>query len=690
MTDKFLIERVSQYLDKMGKYYLNEDLLEENSEIEDEENILPEKDNTPHLRHFTVNELHSDYDHEHNVQANLVGQNDYVPFGELTKTLKESVENHPENEKRLVFRAESPVGKAHGLVVPRHMWEGNAPREGAKKTPQLGMRARNEMRARVYGSEPRSPLSLPKIETMHKSALDEHFKKPIDEQIRLERESIDRLHRAGHLDSKDTTDPGEKTDTVQVETDEQGRNFVARSSKRVAGHALYTSGAGNSETHHVINVCRGQTEGCGGGVDAENIADTSKGACFAPKSEGQYVNAAVRRAAQTQAYHDPAMTNDWLLAHTHSLRQHAAAADEGRTYNPKKPDNPFSKKASTPKRFLFRPNVLDESDVSSRHVMKHLNRQRRVMGKSTIVGNSYGKTNELHDPENDYHVTFSNTGPKTKHGKKISENVQRDAVRVSETVTATNKSDVDKVNDQGNKVPPKNSYVVSNIKRGSELDNQFRNSVKAARYWTKGREQTELSDKEKGEGSEAHYDGNGQRTTPENSHYGHITLNGRRYDYQKQHVLHPRYVPVKISKKGGKTEQHLIPTDSRFKDNDFLPKERFKSRNGKAAGALLVTTPTTSTTDDQHHSNFTHDFNENHIRQAQEGDGTIDIDHPHDQETARVGGEYVSPTLAKQRIAMNKKIEKIKSEKMKAANQTMTEEFVRRRVTSILSRLERS
>lgn len=684
MTNKVLIERVSHYLDKMGKYTLNEDLLlEEADEQEDEENIVPQKDDTPHLHTFTVNELHDDYDQEHNVQANLFGQNDYIPFGEsqVTNLVVESVEDHPENEKRLVFKADTPSGKAHGLVVPRHMWEGNAARSGdnaLKKSPQLGMRERNEMRASVYGHEHRDPLSLPQIEDMHKKTLEAHFKKPIHEQIAAERQSIDRLHRAGHLDSKDTTDPGEKTDTVQVETDEKGRNFVARSSKRIAGHALYTSGSGANQKHHILNVCRGQTEGCGGGVDAENVADTSNGTCFAPKSEAQYVNAAVRRAAQTQAYHDPAMTNDWLLAHTHSLRQHAAAADEGRKYNPKKPENPFSKKATTPKRFLFRPNVLDESDVSSRHVMKHLNTQRKAMGKPTIVGNSYGKTNELHDPENDYHVTFSNTGPKTKHGKKITENVLRDATRVAETVTATNKSGVHKTNEQGNNVPPKNSYVVSNIKRYSDTDNQFREHVKSARYWTKGREANQLSDKEKSEGPEGHFDGNGQTTTPESAHYGHVTLNGRRYDYQRQHVLHPRYVPVKVTKRGGKVEHHMIATDSRFKDDEYLPKERFKSKNGKNAGALLITTPTTSTTDDQHHSNFTHDFNEKHIKQAKEGNGTIDIDHPHEQEAAMKGGEYVSPTLAKQREKMKKKIEKLK-----AAKAVVAESFVRDRLKNI-------
>jgi hypothetical protein len=102
-----------------------------------------------------------------------------------------------------------------------------------------------------------------------------------------------------------------------------------------------------------------------------------------------------------------------------------------------------------------------------------------------------------------------------------------------------------------------------------------------------------------------HFGPNGKPTTPEDAHYGHTTIVGddkvaRRYDYQKQHILHPRLVNVperKKNKKTGKMEtvDHMIPTDSRFMDTEFLPKNRFKSKNGKEAGHILMTTPTEST-----------------------------------------------------------------------------------------------
>ena len=91
--------------------------------------------------------------------------------------------------------------------------------------------------------------------------------------------------------------------------------------------------------------------------------------------------------------------------------------------------------------------------------------------------------------------------------------------------------------------------------------------------------------------------------TPEKSHYGHSVVNGNRYDYQKQHILHPRLVQVGNNEDG---TPHMIPTDSRFKDEEFLPKKRFKTKNGKLAGAILMTTPTHSTSNHLHHSSFTH------------------------------------------------------------------------------------
>jgi hypothetical protein len=388
----------------------------------------------------------------------------------------------------------------------------------------------------------------------------------------------------------------------------------------VAGHALYTSGHGSHQVHHVLNTCPGQTEGCGGGKDENGIVDTSKGTCFAPNAESQYVNASVRRACHEQAKHDPAMTRDWILAHTGSLRKAAKTADKNN------------------ERLLFRPNVVDETDTSSRHVLRHLNEQRQAEDKPPIIANSYGKTNELHDPENGYYVTHSNVGPKTKHGQSIAENISRDKARVRNTIYAADNQG-DFKNEQGNKTPPKNSYMVTNVQRDSPFDREMQKTITHAKYWSAPRELNELSAMERDEGNEGHYDGKGRPTTPEKAHYGHMVFENRRYDYQKQHILHPRLVQVGTNDDG---TPHMIPTDSRFQDNKFLPKNRFKTRNGKDAGAILMTTPTTSTSHALHHTSFTHDVNPAHLEYAKRNNGEYEIDPPLQQEFAR-GKEYVPP-----------------------------------------------
>lgn len=565
---------------------------------------------------------------EQHIQDKLFGMNDYVPFLRSKyslneSTLVESVEDHPDNPKRLIFHGIGRGGDASGIVVPRHMWE------GSKKTGFAGVNARNTLRGDVYGHEHRPPLTLGQIEKEHVKTLSEHFSKPKAEQIVAEKAAIERLQRAKHLDSGNTTDEGEKTDTVKHEFDSAGRSFVAASSKGVAGHALYTSGSGDNQQHHILNTCPAQTKGCGGGVDANNIADTMKGTCFAPKAESQYVGASVRRATHEQAKHDPAMTNDWILAHAHSLRNKALAADKKNV------------------RFLFRPNVVDETDRSSRHVIKYLNAQRAQENRPPIVANSYGKTNELHDPENNYYVTHSNTGPKVKHGASIAENISRDNQRVRATILATEgRSGRDITNDNGNPTPPKGSYMVTNMKRNSDLDGLFQQNVTHVKYWTAGREHHELSQDERIEGPEGHFDGSGAPTTPDKAHYGHMTINDRRYDYQKQHVLHPRMVTVGKNKDG---TPHSIPTDSRFKDEEVLTdqlnkagKERFRSKNGKLPGPILITTPTESTSNDQHHSAFTHAVDMSTIEHAKTHNGEYEIDSPHAQEAAR-NREYVPP-----------------------------------------------
>jgi hypothetical protein len=521
------------------------------------------------------------------------------------------------NPKRILFSAKGH-GDVQGIVVPRHMWEGST---GAGRKVE-GMKDINKARAEVYGSEKRAPLTIGQVGKAHKEHLKEHFAKPMEQQIADEKEALGRLRKAKHIGhGSNTLDESEKLDTVRHERDPEGRAYVGFASKGVAGHSLYTSGHGEHEEHHAINTCPGQTVGCGGGHDKHGIIDTSKGTCFAPNAESQYVNAAIRRASHEQAKHDPKMTKDWILAHTHSLRNAANTADKKNLVT------------------LFRPNVVDETDVSSRHVIKGLNKQRKADDKPLIVANSYGKTNELHDPENGYHVTHSNVGPKTKHGSSIAENISRDRQRIRSTIGATDASGRDFVNEEGDKTPPKNSYLVTDVKRNSPLSKEMERHIKHAKYWSAGRHPKELAPEEHEEGEEGHYNGKGESVPEHKSHYGHMTFEGKRYDYQRQHILHPRLVQV------GKNEDgtpHMIPTDSRFKDEEFLPKNRYMTKNGKKAGAILMTTPTESTSNHLHHSSFTHHVNEGHVARAKKNNGEYEIDSPLHQVMSE-GKEYVAP-----------------------------------------------
>lgn len=536
------------------------------------------------------------------------------PQGQMPAMAKGGSLQGDASSTRTLVKAEGPGG-VKGIMVPRHMLEGS-PKSGVE-----GMHELNKARAKVYGAENRDPLTLKKMGEIHKQTLAEHFQKPIEQQMKDERDALERLRAAKHIGkTANTLDESEKLDTVRHETDEEGRTHVGYASKGVAGHALYTSGFGKNAKHHVLNTCPGQTTGCGGGVDEKGIVDTKKGTCFAPNAESQYPAAAVRRAAHAQAKHDPAMTQDWILAHTGSMRHAANLADKKN------------------QRMLFRPNVVDETDVSSRHVIRHLNEQRKEAGKPSIIANSYGKTNELHDPENGYHVTHSNVGPKVKKGQEISENIARDRQRVRNTIMAAdNKGDFK--NEQGNLTPPKGSYMVTDVKRGSPLAKQMEKHITHAKYWSTGREEHELTPEEKAEGAEGHFGANGKPTTPDKAHYGHTTVNGRRYDYQKQHILHPRLVQVGKNNDG---TPHMIPTDSRFKDIEFLPKNRFKTKNGKEAGHILMTTPTESTSNLGHETPFTHHVGLEHIKHAQNNNGEYEIDNPMEQEKAR-GKEYTQP-----------------------------------------------
>ena len=553
-----------------------------------------------------------------------------------TDDMKDEMQEKDTGTRELV-KAEGSGG-VKGIVVPHHMLHGRSwvSAKTGKTVVVPGMNEINKSRAKAYGSENRDPMTIGEVGKLHEKTLADHFAKSHKQQLADEKEALGRLQAAKHIHSgADTLDKSEKLDTVNHEYDEQGRSFTGLASKGVAGHALYTSGHGDNEKRHVLNTCPGQTAGCGGGTDKDGIVDTSKGTCFAPNAESQYVHAAVRRACHEQAKHDPAMTKDWILAHTGALREASRKADR------------------VNKRLLFRPNVVDETDVSSRHVIRHLNEQRKEVGKPPIVANSYGKTTELHDPENGYYVTHSNVGPKVKKGASIAENIARDQQRVRQTILGTkNKKGDDLVNAQGNVTPPKGSYMVTDVKRYSPFDKKMQGAITHAKYWSTGRAEHELSDDEKNEKEEGHFDGNGKPTTPDKAHYGHTTTTddkgGKlRYDYQKQHILHPRLVNVPERKKNKKTGEmetvdHMIPTDSRFKDEDYLPKDRYKTKTGKFAGHILMTTPTESTDNVGHQTSFTHHVGEHHIEHALKNKGEYEIDHPKDQEES-AGKEYITP-----------------------------------------------
>ena len=520
----------------------------------------------------------------------------------------------PSTEKRVTVAA-SGSGGVKGIVVPKHLIEGN-PKAGAE-----GLKNMMDARAKVYGEEHREPLNLGQMGKIHKQTLEEHFAKPLAEQKNAEQEALNKIRSAKFIKhNKDTLDESEKLDTVEHEHDDQGRSHVGYASKGIAGHALFPKGHGDDMDYKVINTCPGQTEGCGGGKSAEGIVDTKQGTCFAPNAESQYAAAVSRRAGHAIAKHDPAMTRDWIIAHTGSMRNAANRADKQN------------------KRMLYRPNVVDETDVSSRHVIRHLNDQRKMDDKPPIIANSYGKTNELHDPENGYHVTHSNVGPKVKKGQEISENVARDKARVRNTVMAADNQG-DFKNEQGNKTPPKGSYMVTDVKRGSPMAKKMEGAITHAKYWTTGRPESELSHEEREEGPEGHYSGTGRKTSEDQAHYGHTTHEGLRYDYQKQHVLHPRLVQVGKNDDG---TPHIIPTDSRFKDEEFLPKNRFKTKNGKNAGHILMTTPTESTSNIGHQTSFTHNVSDKHIEHAEKNNGEYEIDKPEDQAKAK-GKEYAAP-----------------------------------------------
>ena len=567
---------------------------------------------------------------EAHVQAKHFDTNEYSVIPDSNSTLLENVNPDPENDKRIIIRHDGE-GKAKGvsgLSVPKHMWEGTLPtvahkdKDGklVKATAGIaGMKTRNIARAKVYGSENREPLKVAEMESSHEETLKHHFAKPKALQLVHEKAAIARLQEAKHLDSGETTDESEKTDTILHEHDKNGRGYLASACKGVAGHTVYTSGGGSDAKHRIVNTCPGQTRGCGGGVDAHGVANTTKGTCFAPQAEAQYPAASVRRSYLDQSKHDPKMTSDYILAHVHSIRKGAEKADK------------------QDRHFVIRPNTLNENDRSTKHVVVSLNAQRKTEKKGPIISYQYSKDNELHDPENGVHVTHSNIGPKVINGKTVKENANRDTRRVTNTVTATTTSGEDLRNAHGNKTPAKHSYLVTNIPRGSDHDKQYISTAKHIKYWDKG---TKLSAEEHAtHAKEGHFDGEGKPTSPEKAHNGFKVLGDRKYEYQKQTILHPRMTSVSTTTKGV-TKVKSIPSDSRFQDDHHMPSDdkKFKSKNGKAAGGIVVTSATTSTSGERSNSSFTHRIDQaklDHIKHT----GEHEIDSPEEQEASR-GHDY--------------------------------------------------
>lgn len=532
--------------------------------------------------------------------------------------LNESVHLYDNNPKRIIVRNDAEVGnhQAAGLLAPSHALD--------------RIKFSHEMRNGVYGKHTGNlaPISFKKSAKITSGHLDDHFTIRPGEthqtakarQISDEHAAVERLRRAGLISKEGTyLSDSIKTETVKhVRHPVTGEQYEDGAFKGIAGHHVYTDDEGK---HHIISTCAGQTRGCGGQVDEHGNLDKLTGTCFAPKAEVQYKYAYGKRAMFTdaQASPHPQIQKDFALALAHSVRQaHTQAAKAGRA-------------------LLLRPNTTDESDYGRvSRLIKHLNRQNKAIDPSSkrIQSYQYSKTGELHDPENGIHVTYSNTGPKVKNGKLLEDNVARDEHRIRETITATKgRGSEDFKNDSGNLTPPKNSYGIISLKKGSSESKRFAAAAHTAVYWSSGKPHSELNDEEKAKPSEEHYDANGNPTTFEKSHYGHITKGGMRFEYQKQNILHQENNKVDV---GG---DHPIESDARFLDDHKIDSsKRYSTKNGKKAGILTLTTPTKSTPNDVIKNNdMTHHVDNHTISDVEKSGGLWHIDHPDEQLKAMTG-----------------------------------------------------
>jgi hypothetical protein len=563
-----------------------------------------------------------DVSNEQHNQNYIEGLGDYNLITDPSHThihsTNESIEPNADNSKRVDVRGKSNSSGVSGLEVPKHMLEGkNGLMEFHKK-------AQAEF-PNSDGSTPRhEPMGDKELQRSHKALAEEHAKLPEHEQIKKEKEARGRL---GKLGVTSVLSQSDKTDTMLgMKHPKTGKPIVsAPSVKNVAGHAVYPVG---DHEHHIINTCRGQTEGCGGKVDASGKISTRTGTCFAPNAEAQYKDAAAKRAKLTYSSHHPHLHKDVFHATVGELRDEAAKGDKAKT----------DKEGEKGGHVVVRPDTTAENDNDkTAHAVALLNKQRseksKTDGKSRpeILINRYSKTGQEGS-------TYSNTGPKVKNGGTIGENVRRDSKRHNQTVKASDSSGKDFVKASGEKEEPRHQYMVNDLKRNGDEEKKVDAHLHTVRHWSAPVANEHLTGHEKTK-SEAHYDANGKETTEDKAHTGFASRNGRTYRYSNHHVIPKRYP----------TDGH--PADDRLFDSHHMS-EKYKSKegglyssNGKRHGGVIMTSPTDSTSNHKRqHAEFTHPVSK-HVDSIVKT-GRYDVDHPDEQEAAR-GKEYKEPIEGK-------------------------------------------
>lgn len=566
--------------------------------------------------------------------------------------LTEIITPNEKNSKRVDVHGPSNSSGVKGIEVPEHMLHGEGGLlEFHKKTQKEFPNS--------DGTEPKHlPMSDGELQKSHKKLAEEHAALPKHEQIKKENEARDRLKRLGVTS---ILSKSEKTDTMLgMRHPKTGKPIVsAPSVKNVAGHAVYPVG---KDEHHIINTCRGQTEGCGGKIDSKGKLSTMTGTCFAPHAEAQYKEAARKRARLTYASHHPHLHKDVFHATIGELREEAEKKDkakigengkeahkavpakperQGKSTSGKYPATPAipENKATGEKggHVVVRPDNTAENDNDrTAHAVHLLNKQREEESKKDgktrheILINRYSKTGQEGS-------CYSNTGPKVKNKGTIGENVRRDGQRHRNTVTMkdANGEHIKKAN--GEKEDPRHQYMVNNLSRGSKEEKEVDDHLHTVRHWSAPIKDEHHTDDEKTK-DEAHYDGKGKETTEDKAHSGFKKLNGRVYRYTNHHVIPKRY------------DENGSPADDRLFDSHHMEAKYGKreggmfSSKGKRHGGIIMTSPTSSTNNEKRlHATFTHPVSE----QAEKikKTGVYDVDHPEKQEEAR-GHEYKTPTSA--------------------------------------------